>query len=87
MPIPVLRQMTAVIAPRGGKIHITGLNSPGLTACRKKCNGWRVAPIAGGTTDAEIRAAATCGACEEAMVRAVKAARRVAVRVAKELAR
>jgi hypothetical protein len=67
---PVLRQMTPVVAPRGGKIHITGLNSPGLTACRKKCNGWRIAPVAGSP-----RSAITCELCEDAMVRAVQAAR------------
>lgn len=82
MPIPVLRQMTAVIAPRGGKIHITGMTSPGRTACRKRCNGWRVAPIAGATSDKAIRAAASCTACEDAMVRAVKAARSARARAA-----
>lgn len=81
MTVP-LRQMTAVVAPRGGKIHITGMSSPGLTACRRKCNGWRVAPIAGSTTDAAIRAAVTCDDCESAMERAVRAVRAAAARVA-----
>ena len=80
MAVP-LRQMTPVVAPRGGKIHITGMTSPGLTACRRKCNGWRVAPIAG-SGDAAIRASVSCEDCEQAMVRAVKAARSAAARVA-----
>jgi hypothetical protein len=73
-----LRQMTPVIAPRGGRIHITGLVSPGLTACRKRCGGWRIAPIAGRTTAAAIRASVTCEACQDAMERAVRAAKSAA---------
>lgn len=51
MPIAV-RQMTPIVEPQTEEIHITSMSSPGKTACGKKCNGWKVAPVA------------PCSACE-----------------------
>lgn len=46
MPVAKVREMLCVEPPKGGEVHITSLESPGRTACGRKCNGWRVVPVA-----------------------------------------
>lgn len=50
-------QFTLVRAPRGRKNHATMLSTPSLTACKKPCNGWRVAS----------RDCLTCEGCKRAI--------------------
>lgn len=46
MAVPKLkvRELIPIVQPRTGDVHATSLDSPGETACGKKCNGWKVAP-------------------------------------------
>lgn len=71
MPVAV-REMLAIKSPRGDVVHITSLSSPGRTACGKKCNGWKLAPVARAAWKIERRHV-DCLACKAKVFLPVRA--------------